>query len=422
MSDRLVLVINCGSSSLKFALLSDNEKQPLISGLAERLGSPDGIMNWKSGDIREQVLISDGTHNTAMAHLLPLIERFATQPLTAVGHRIVHGGEHFTGAQVIDDKVIAGIQDSSPLAPLHNPAQLTGIEVAMTVFADIPHIAIFDTAFHQSMPPHAYRYALPEELYSKHGVRRYGFHGTSHRYVSTQASILMGMEPGHGAWLTAHLGNGCSTCAILDGKSLDTSMGMTPLEGLVMGTRSGDVDPNLHSHLARNLGWDLERIDQMLNRESGLLGLSGGLSNVMSTLVAARAEGHPGATLAVEVFCYRLARSWPYWRSLCRVSTGSSSPVALAKTHPWCASSRYATWPCSAWLSTPPPIPPRRVTRHGRSRPATRRPSWSYRPMKNARSPMSVWRCSISMPTRLRNRKPDQCIRFFSPRPVSASV
>lgn len=309
MSDRLVLVINCGSSSLKFALLSDNEKQPLISGLAERLGSPDGIMNWKSADIREQVLISDGTHNTAMAHLLPLIERFATQPLTAVGHRIVHGGEHFTGAQVIDDKVIAGIQDSSPLAPLHNPAQLTGIEVAMKVFADIPHIAIFDTAFHQSMPAHAYRYALPEELYSKHGVRRYGFHGTSHRYVSTQASTLLGMEPGHGAWLTAHLGNGCSTCAVLDGKSLDTSMGMTPLEGLVMGTRSGDVDPNLHSHLARNLGWDLQRIDQMLNRESGLLGLSGGLSNDMRTLVAARAEGHPGATLAVEVFCYRLARS-----------------------------------------------------------------------------------------------------------------
>ena len=309
MSDRLVLVINCGSSSLKFALLSDNEKQPLISGLAERLGSPDGIMNWKSADIREQVLISDGTHNTAMAHLLPLIERFATQPLTAVGHRIVHGGEHFTGAQVIDDKVIAGIQDSSPLAPLHNPAQLTGIEVAMKVFADIPHIAIFDTAFHQSMPAHAYRYALPEELYSKHGVRRYGFHGTSHRYVSTQASTLLGMEPGHGAWLTAHLGNGCSTCAVLDGKSLDTSMGMTPLEGLVMGTRSGDVDPNLHSHLARNLGWDLQRIDQMLNRESGLLGLSGGLSNDMRALVAARAEGHPGATLAVEVFCYRLARS-----------------------------------------------------------------------------------------------------------------
>lgn len=308
MTDRLVLVINCGSSSLKFALRSESARQPLLSGLAERLGTAEGVMNWKAGDAGEQVQLPDGRHSSAMASLLPLIARFAQQPLTAVGHRVVHGGEHFTGARVIDDEVIAAIEDSSPLAPLHNPAQLTGINEAMTVFTDIPHIAIFDTAFHQSMPAHAYRYALPEELYTRHSVRRYGFHGTSHRFVSTQASLLMGMEPGHGAWLTAHLGNGCSTCAILDGRSLDTSMGMTPLEGLVMGTRSGDVDPNLHSHLARTLGWDLERIDHMLNRESGLLGLSG-LSNDMRTLVAARAEGHAGATLAVEVFCYRLARS-----------------------------------------------------------------------------------------------------------------
>ena len=309
MTDRLVLVINCGSSSLKFALRSESEQKPLLSGLAERLGTADGVMNWKAGDLREQVAISDGKHSTAMTCLLPLIERFAHRPLTAVGHRVVHGGEYFTGASLIDDEVITAIEDSAPLAPLHNPAQLTGISEARQVFTDIPHIAIFDTAFHQSMPPHAYRYALPEALYSQHGVRRYGFHGTSHRFVSTQASLLMSLEPGHGAWLTAHLGNGCSTCAVLDGKSLDTSMGMTPLEGLVMGTRSGDVDPNLHSHLARTLGWDLERIDNMLNRESGLLGLSGGLSNDMRTLVAARAEGHVGASLAVEVFCYRLARS-----------------------------------------------------------------------------------------------------------------
>ncbi|MEZ2744120.1 acetate kinase [Halopseudomonas bauzanensis] len=309
MTDRLVLVINCGSSSLKFALRSESEQKPLLSGLAERLGTAEGVLNWKAGDIREQVAITDGKHSTAMASLLPLIERFAQRPLTAVGHRVVHGGEHFTGASRIDETVIAAIEDSAPLAPLHNPAHLVGISEAMQVFTDIPHIAIFDTAFHQSMPPHAYRYALPEALYSQHGVRRYGFHGTSHRFVATQASLLMGLEPGHGAWLTAHLGNGCSTCAVLDGKSLDTSMGMTPLEGLVMGTRSGDVDPNLHSHLARTLGWDLERIDNMLNRESGLLGLSGGLSNDMRTLVAARAEGHVGASLAVEVFCYRLARS-----------------------------------------------------------------------------------------------------------------
>lgn len=308
MTDRLVLVINCGSSSLKFALLDESDTTPLLSGLAERLGTVEGVMNWKAGELREQVPIHDGRHSTAMASLLPLIERFAHRPVIAVGHRIVHGGERFTGASIIDDEVIAAIRESSALAPLHNPAHLTGIDEAMRVFSDIPHIAIFDTAFHQTMPPHAYRYALPEELYTQHSVRRYGFHGTSHRFVSAQASQLMGMEPGHGAWLTAHLGNGCSTCAVLDGKSLDTSMGLTPLEGLVMGTRSGDVDPNLHSHLARHLGWDLERIDNMLNRESGLLGLSG-LSNDMRALVAARAEGHAGATLAVDVFCYRLARS-----------------------------------------------------------------------------------------------------------------
>lgn len=308
MTDRLVLVINCGSSSIKFALRSESASQPLLKGLAERLGTAEGVMNWQAGDAREQVPIHDGQHSTAMRELLPLIERYAGKPLSAVGHRVVHGGEHFTGAQIIDDSVIAAIEHNSPLAPLHNPAHLVGIHAAMRVFDNLPHVAIFDTAFHQSMPAHAYRYALPEPLYTQHGVRRYGFHGTSHRFVSAQASLLMGLEPGHGAWLTAHLGNGCSTCAILDGQSLDTSMGLTPLEGLVMGTRSGDVDPNLHSHLARTLGWDLDQIDHMLNRESGLLGLSG-LSNDMRTLVEARADGHPGATLAVDVFCYRLARS-----------------------------------------------------------------------------------------------------------------
>lgn len=308
MTDHLVLVINCGSSSIKFAVRSESANQPLLSGLAERLGTDEGVLTWKAGGTQQQAKLKDGQHSTAMRELLPLIEQHTQQPLTAVGHRVVHGGEHFTGAQIIDESVIAAIQENSPLAPLHNPAHLVGIQAAMRVLDQVPHIAIFDTAFHQSMPPHAYRYALPETLYTQHGVRRYGFHGTSHRFVSSQASLLMGFEPGHGAWLTAHLGNGCSTCAILDGKSLDTSMGLTPLEGLVMGTRSGDVDPNLHSHLARTLGWDLEHIDHMLNRESGLLGLSG-LSNDMRTLVEARADGHPGATLAVEVFCYRLARS-----------------------------------------------------------------------------------------------------------------
>lgn len=308
MSNRYVLVINCGSSSIKFALRSEQAQTPLLSGLAERLTTPDGVMRWQAGNASAEVSIADGKHSTAIASILPLVERFADQPLTAIGHRVVHGGEHFTGACVLDDASIAAIEASIPLAPLHNPANLAGIREAMAVFDDIPHIAIFDTAFHQTMPPHAYRYALPEYLYTEHSVRRYGFHGTSHRFVANQAGKLLGMDVGQGAWLTAHLGNGCSTAAILNGKSLDTSMGMTPLEGVVMGTRSGDVDPGLHLHLAKTLGWDLARIDVLLNRESGLLGLSG-LSNDMRTLVAARAEGHAGATLAVEVFCYRLARS-----------------------------------------------------------------------------------------------------------------
>lgn len=227
MSNRYVLVINCGSSSIKFALRSEQAKTPLLSGLAERLTTPDGIMHWKAGDEKAEVLIPDGKHSSAIASILPLVERFADQPLTAIGHRVVHGGEHFTGACVLDDESIAAIEQSIPLAPLHNPANLTGIREAMKVFDSIPHIAIFDTAFHQTMPPHAYRYALPEYLYTEHNVRRYGFHGTSHRFVANQAGRLLGMDVGQGAWLTAHLGNGCSTAAILNGRSLDTSMGLT---------------------------------------------------------------------------------------------------------------------------------------------------------------------------------------------------
>lgn len=308
MVNRLVLVINCGSSSIKFALRQEGESEAILSGLAERLGSPQASLSYRIGDQRHEATLSGSEHVDALSALLPLIESHAGQPPAAVGHRVVHGGEHFTGACVIDDEVMKAIEANAPLAPLHNPANLIGIRAAMEVLADIPHVAIFDTAFHQSMPAHAYRYALPDELYTLHGVRRYGFHGTSHQYVTSQASILAGMSPGEGAWLSAHLGNGCSSCAVLDGKSLDTSMGLTPLEGLVMGTRSGDVDPNLHAHLARTLGWDIERIEKLLNRESGLLGLSG-LSNDMRQLEQARADGHHGARLAIEVFCYRLARS-----------------------------------------------------------------------------------------------------------------
>lgn len=308
MPARNILVINCGSSSIKFALVNTEQEQFTISGLAERLGSKDAVLHWQQDGQKYSQAIAEGDHRAALAQLLPKVQSAAHGELHGIGHRVVHGGEHFTSAQRLDAEVIAAIRAVAPLAPLHNPAGLLGIEAALALYPQLPQAAVFDTAFHQTLPEHAYRYALPEQLYREHGVRRYGFHGTSHRFVSQRAAELTGLPSDDSCWLIAHLGNGCSTCAVVNGQSRDTSMGLTPLEGLVMGTRSGDVDPNLHSHLARTLGWSLEQIDQMLNHRSGLLGLSG-LSNDMRSLEQAQADGHPGASLAIEVFCYRLAKS-----------------------------------------------------------------------------------------------------------------
>ncbi|MGQ7959472.1 acetate kinase [Pseudomonas sp. SP16.1] len=308
MSARNILVINCGSSSIKFALVNEARDDFLLSGLAERLGSPEAVLHWQQGEVRDSLVIPGADHRLALSQLLPIVQRVAGGELHGIGHRVVHGGEHFNAASRLDDASLRAIRQIAPLAPLHNPANLQGIEAAMKLFPELVQVAVFDTAFHQSLPEHAYRYAVPDALYREHGVRRYGFHGTSHRYVSRRAAELSGLQPGASSWLVAHLGNGCSTCAVENGRSLDTSMGLTPLEGLVMGTRSGDVDPNLHGHLARVLGWSLERIDAMLNKDSGLLGLSG-LSNDMRSLEQAREQGHPGASLAIEVFCYRLAKS-----------------------------------------------------------------------------------------------------------------
>ena len=298
-----VLVINCGSSSIKYALVPAAADQPRLTGLAERLGSADARL--KGVDSRGEAFtraLGDAGHVEALAAIL---EGLGDHRPGAVGHRVVHGGERFTRAARLDDDVVAAIEATSALAPLHNPANLQGIAATRTLFPALPQVAVFDTAFHQSLPPRAYRYALPEALYRDHAIRRYGFHGTSHAYVSARTDALAGRP---GGWLTAHLGNGCSTAAVWEGQSLDTSMGLTPLEGLAMGTRSGDVDPGLHAHLARQLGWSLEEIDRVLNRESGLLGLSGH-SNDMRELEAAADEGHAGAALAVEVFCYRIAKS-----------------------------------------------------------------------------------------------------------------
>lgn len=299
-----VLVINCGSSSIKYALIDSDPEAPRLAGLAERLGSPDARLKGKNsaGESFTQPL-PDADHTQALNAIL---ERMEGRVPGAVGHRIVHGGEHFTQAALIDDSVINAIETTAALAPLHNPANLAGVAATQSVFPTLPQVAVFDTAFHQTMPQRAYRYALPESLYAEHGIRRYGFHGTSHAFVTQRAGELS--TRGTGGWLTAHLGNGCSTSAVCNNQSLDTSMGLTPLEGLVMGTRSGDVDPGLHAHLHRQLGWSLDKIDNVLNKESGLLGLSG-LTNDMREIEEAAEQGHPTAQLAMEVFCYRIAKS-----------------------------------------------------------------------------------------------------------------
>ena len=299
-----VLVINCGSSSIKFALLLE-EQNFRIHGLAENLGTENArIKGVTVGNEPVDIHIPFADHKKALEVGL---ERLANYKPDAIGHRVVHGGS-LTKAELINDEIIEKIRAATPLAPLHNPAHLIGIEATQRLFPDLPQVAVFDTAFHQTMPAHAYRYAVPKFLFTDFGVRRYGFHGTSHAYVSERGSELAGSFK-QGGWLTAHLGNGSSTCAVWNGQSVDTSMGLTPLEGLVMGTRSGDVDPSLHSFLAANLGWDVYKIDRMLNKESGLLGLSDNLSNDMRTLIEASENGNEDATLAIEVFCYRLAKS-----------------------------------------------------------------------------------------------------------------
>jgi acetate kinase len=229
-----------------------------------------------------------------------------THDISAVGHRVVHGGEEFSGSVLIDETVLRSIERFADLAPLHNPANLTGIRAAMRALPDIPHVACFDTAFHATIPRVAYLYALPYTVYEKYGVRRYGFHGSSHRYVATRTAQLLGQSPEATNCITVHLGNGCSITAVRNGKSTDTSMGMTPLEGLVMGTRSGDIDPAILFYLA-DKGYDLASLNQLCNKQSGLLGVSG-ISNDMRTLSQAAAEGNPRAQLAIDIFCYRVRK------------------------------------------------------------------------------------------------------------------
>ena len=297
------LVLNCGSSSIKYALISeDNDTR--ITGLAENLGLDTArIKHTTLNGEKLEIAIAGGRHELALKKILELLEQYH---FIAVGHRVVHGGREYSEAVRVDQHVLEEVKRLKVLAPLHNPANALGIEAVQAIYPEIPQVVVFDTAFHQTMPPVAFRYPLPKVLYDEYKIRRYGFHGTSHAYVSERASEITSAKAPHG-WLTAHLGNGCSATAVYNGESLDTSMGLTPLEGLMMGTRSGDVDPSLHIHLKRQLGMSLEETDKMLNNESGLLGISG-LSNDLRTIEQAADEGHQDAKLAIEMFCYRVAK------------------------------------------------------------------------------------------------------------------
>ena len=318
-----VLVLNCGSSSVKFQLVeiggasstASGEDHVLAKGLIDNIGGA-GILKCEApgkAAIKESAEILE--HKIAVEHVLGLLVRPDVaavgdrREIQAVGHRVVHGGERFKASVLIDDDVVKGIEDCFDMAPLHNPPNVKGYQAVRALLPDVPQVAVFDTSFHQTMEPHAFLYGLPYVLYQRHGIRRYGFHGTSHRFVSERLAQLMGRDPADEGLrtITCHLGNGCSVAAIRGGRSVDTSMGFTPLEGLVMGTRSGDLDPAILLHVMRKeeLGpWEL---NALLNKHSGLIGVSG-LSNDMRTLLEAEEKGDERARLAVDVFCYRLKK------------------------------------------------------------------------------------------------------------------
>jgi acetate kinase len=305
-----VLVINAGSSSLKYSLVDATSGEAAATGLVERIGEQRGRHehHGPKGETDDEQEFAN--HEAA---LRAAVEAFETHgpalsdvEIVAVGHRVVHGGALFAAPALVDDELIQAVTDLVPLAPLHNPANLEGIEVARRLFPDLPQVAVFDTAFHQTLPPYAYTYAVPEGWLAEHGIRRYGFHGTSHSFVSEQAARLLGRDPGEVNLIVLHLGNGCSATAVRAGRSVDTSMGLTPLEGLVMGTRSGDLDPAVHGHLARVAGFSAEEIDRTLNSESGLKGLTG--DNDFRAVSQRRAAGDERAQLAFDVYCYRIKK------------------------------------------------------------------------------------------------------------------
>lgn len=308
-----VLVINCGSSSLKYQLINSDSEEVLAKGLCERIGIDGRLVYQKEGMDKEITEADMPTHKQAIQMVLDALVNEKSgaikslSEIDAVGHRVVHGGEKFAASTVLTDEVLAAIEECNELAPLHNPANLIGINACRELMPDTPMAGVFDTAFHQTMPKKAYLYGLPYEYYEKYKVRRYGFHGTSHSFVSKRLAEFLGIDYNHSKLIVAHLGNGASISAVKDGKCVDTSMGLTPLEGLVMGTRSGDIDPAIMEFIAKKENLDIDGMMDVLNKKSGVQGLSG-VSSDFRDLEAAYNEGNERAINAVEVFCYRVAK------------------------------------------------------------------------------------------------------------------
>ncbi len=308
-----VLVINCGSSSLKYQLINSDTEDVLAKGLCERIGIDGRLVYQKAGCDKEITEAAMPTHKEAIQMVLDALVNDKTgavkslSEVNAVGHRIVHGGEKFASSVVITDEVLEAVAQCNDLAPLHNPANLIGINACKELMPGVPMVAVFDTAFHQTMPEKAYLYGLPYEYYEKYKVRRYGFHGTSHSFVSKETANFLGMDLENSRIIVCHLGNGASVSAVKDGKCVDTSMGLTPLEGLVMGTRSGDIDPAIMEYIAKKEDLDIAGVMNVLNKKSGLEGISG-LSSDFRDLTAGAKEGNKRAIAAIEVFCYRVAK------------------------------------------------------------------------------------------------------------------
>ena len=306
-----VLIINCGSSSLKYQVIDSDSEEVLAKGLCERIGIDGRLVYQKTGLDKEITDDAMPTHKEAIRMVLDALVNEKTgcikdlSEIGAVGHRLVHGGEKFADSFVLDDEVIRAVEECNDLAPLHNPANLIGVRVCKELMPDVPMVGVFDTAFHQTMPPKAFIYGLPYEYYEKYAVRKYGFHGTSHSFVSKKVAETEGREDLK--TIVCHLGNGASICAVNAGKSVDTSMGLTPLEGLIMGTRSGDIDPSVMEYLAKKEGLDIPGVMNVLNKKSGVEGISG-VSSDFRDLEAAMNEGNKRAELAIDAFCYRVAK------------------------------------------------------------------------------------------------------------------